>query len=265
MQEIEINELIYKRIGENIVSLINCTNDFKGELIVPKTIQYEGKEFDVVSIKGEALWGCCDLSSLTIPNTILNIGYKAFDSCYNLNTVYLPAFTDIDRYAFTKTGIKTINGISYLPSSIIEVGKHTFEEVGFVTFNLNEKTYKPEHKEVCVVSCEENLCGDVVIPSSIEVDGKKYPVVEIGDLGLAMSEQISSLTIPESVRKIGCKIFEYEIPIKSITCLSPIPPQFCSATFWKMPKIELLKVPTQSIEIYQSSPWAKYFERIKGI
>lgn len=70
----------------------------------------------------------------------------------------------------------------------------------------------------CGVS-PENLKGDVVIPSTVKIDGKVYTVTEIEERAFESCDNMTNITIPPSVTTIGaaafracCKLTDVEIP-----------------------------------------------------
>ena len=54
---------------------------------------------------------------------------------------------------------------------------------------------------------EENYSGEVVIPSSITVEGKEYTVTSIGWEAFYDCKGLTSITIPNSVTSIGDSAF----------------------------------------------------------
>ena len=60
-----------------------------------------------------------------------------------------------------------------------------------------------------VISGEEKYSGEVVIPSSITVEGKEYTVASIGYRAFNGCSGLTSVTIPNSVTSIGEDAFAY--------------------------------------------------------
>ena len=56
---------------------------------------------------------------------------------------------------------------------------------------------------------EEKYSGEVVIPSSITVEGKEYPVTSIGQDAFRECSGLTSVTIPNTVTSIGASAFAY--------------------------------------------------------
>ena len=57
------------------------SNEYIGEIVIPKTVTSGGKTYSVISIGNIAFDGCSGLTSVTIPNSVTSIGNNAFYSC----------------------------------------------------------------------------------------------------------------------------------------------------------------------------------------
>ena len=59
--------------------------------------------------------------------------------------------------------------------------------------------------------------GDVVIPASISMDGKNYPVTAIGDYAFSDCEALTSVTMPNSITTTGTGCFMLSPNLKRVT------------------------------------------------
>ncbi len=137
------------RDGKNI-----CTpSNYAGSIVIPATVNFEGKIYTVTSIANYvfafcrslnevsipqsitkigdyAFYGCNAISSITIPTNVKEIGKFAFADCTNLKTLNYNAtscsdFTTIDRYhtsPFFKSPIEDVNignNVNHIPSGFL--------------------------------------------------------------------------------------------------------------------------------------------------
>lgn len=74
---------------------------YSGNIDIPSTVEYKGKTLSIIKIGDNAFYGCENLISVNIPNTVLEIGRDAFNGCINLEKVNLSqALTTIGACAF---------------------------------------------------------------------------------------------------------------------------------------------------------------------
>ena len=56
-------------------------NSYSGTVEIPATVTFNGKTYTVRRIGERAFRNCTGLTSVTIPNSVTNIDYFAFDRC----------------------------------------------------------------------------------------------------------------------------------------------------------------------------------------
>lgn len=88
----------------------------------------------------------------------------------------------------------------------------SFEEEGYEIDNIKYSINGDE----AVVTDGGRGSGKVVIPSTLEIDGKKYDVTAIGDNAFASNMYITSVTISDGIKKIGANAFNYCIQMVEI-------------------------------------------------
>ena len=111
------DSLCYQVTSDSTVMIIRqdwSYDNYSGltTLVVPEKIIDNGIEYDVTSISSEAFRYCTTLKSVTIPNSVTNIGINAFAGCSNIATLsYDGTISDWN----TKVGYKVTewyNGVS---------------------------------------------------------------------------------------------------------------------------------------------------------
>lgn len=92
------------------------------EVVIPSS--YEN--IPVIGIDFQAFYGCSNLTSVTIPNSVLSIGYQSFMNCSNLKTINIPnSVTTIDNEAFANCdGLTSIT----IPESVTEIELYAFRD-----------------------------------------------------------------------------------------------------------------------------------------
>lgn len=63
---------------------------YSGNITIPATITVDEKTYNVTHIYDYAFSGS-DISAISLPEGLLEIGYEAFRQCYNLKSVAIPA------------------------------------------------------------------------------------------------------------------------------------------------------------------------------
>lgn len=68
-------------------------NEYKGEVVIPNAITFDGTTYPVTGIGEAAFMGCNELVTIHIPSSVTSLGANAFYDCKRLTSVYynLPA------------------------------------------------------------------------------------------------------------------------------------------------------------------------------
>ena len=76
---------------------------YSGDLIIPSEIEYDNSVYTVTSIGSWAFYRCSGLTSVTIPNSVMNIDECAFEGCEGFTSVTIGNdVVSIGSYAFSK-------------------------------------------------------------------------------------------------------------------------------------------------------------------
>ena len=226
----EING-IYYYLGSNpnVAEVTNVSNFwYSGDIIIPETVTYEGKQYNVTSIGDCAFQNCYDLTSVIIPNSVTSIGALAFQKCSRLTSVTIPnSVTSIGSCAFQDcSGLTSVT----IPNSVTTINLGTFHGCKKLT--------------------------SVTIPNSVtSIDAYAFT-----------STGLTSIIIPNSVTSIGDGAFmSCSLTMNVVYCMAEkVPYTFPNAFDWSPIDKSTLHVPEQSLDAYKAaSPWNK-FKNIVG-
>ena len=96
----------------------------QNDVVIPESINYQGKKYTVTAIDGSAFWNCTEMTSVTIPKTIVTIGSCAFESCTGLKSVIIPdGVKTIEPCAFE--GCSSLRSIT-VAGSVESIGEFAF-------------------------------------------------------------------------------------------------------------------------------------------
>lgn len=145
----------------------NYTNDYrddyKGIVVIPEEVIYANKKWKVTSIGesafapfvsstglvpssltsvtipnsvtnigGGAFWGCKNLSSINIPNSVSSIGDGAFMNCISLTSINIPNnLSSIGEWVFT--GCSGLTSIT-IPNNVSSIGECAFQGCSSLAF-----------------------------------------------------------------------------------------------------------------------------------
>ena len=197
--------------------------NYSGNIVLERTVTYREKEYTLVGIGDEAFYGCEEIITVNMPNSVTKIGDKAFEGCKELTSVYLSnALTHIGQRAFY--GCEKLSSIK-LPASLVSIGSQAFyfssyytnTNISTLTINntveigqdvfagrmlsdiyINVIDFSKENKLADIASKVHYLIDgaeitDLVIPDNVNI---------IGENLLKNCQTLTSITIPKSVKKI---------------------------------------------------------------
>ena len=235
----------------------------------PMSLQEISLEEGTKAVADAAFAGIESLISVTLPSTLVSLGYyvfnycinlrhvdfgesleevmyEAFNMCTSLDTVVLPeTVSRIERYAFANC-----NSLSYLilPNSITFIGDHAFKGCS----SLPSVTLPNNLTEIEDAVFEYSGLRSITI---------SLGVTRIGD-GAFYNESLVSATLSETVMEIGRLSFGSP-SLDTVICLGTTPASMDnSPSSFEVPNDAHLIVPCGRIEIYSNSAWGEVFNNI---
>lgn len=216
----EIDDICYNLITKSKKATVTSNKNkyYEGDVVIPSTVTYEGTVCNVVGIEDRAFNNCKDLSSVTIPASVLTIGSYAFYGCKSLMRVTFEGdgLTSMGELAFCGCGsitnlslpntlanipegaflqcvsLKNIN----FPNSLVTIGERAFQECASLTSVVIPETV--------------TALGEAVFSGCTNLTSFRLPknIKEIPEGAFSECVALNHVVIPEGVEIIGEDAFE---------------------------------------------------------
>lgn len=212
---------------DRTVEVVNNNSAYVGDVVIPARVTHDGTTYTVAAIHFQAFFKCADLYSISIPETVTDMGRYSFTQCTSLQEVTLPknATAIPDGMFWGCTSLKTIE----LPSGVTEIGEYAF------------------------ANC--SALGDINLPSGLVFLGKAalmgtaiqnftlpIGITEVSPYLLALTTKLSSVALHDKLATIGECAFQGNTQLKtidipeSVTIIEP-------SAFAQCPQLENITIP----------------------
>ncbi len=193
-----IDGIYYKFYNGNMTAeVISGEDKYTGDIVIPRSVKYNGSTYTVTDIGEEAFYYCNGLTSVTIPRSITSIDERAFHGCGDLLSLAVESGNLIydsreGCNAIIETASKTLiagGRNSFIPDGITSIGGGAFSyNKGLTSITIPESV-----TSIGWTAFEETGLTSVAIPES---------VTSIGSFAFTGTD-ITSVSIPKSVTYIG--------------------------------------------------------------
>lgn len=192
------------------------------EVIVPDSVTY----WDI------GVFTASDIDRIVLGNGLTSIRMNTFKNCKNMREFIIPDnFVEIGKYAFMNTGLYRL----YIPASVKRIHKQAFagsshltlfvekgsyaeqfareNGIPYDTGDINDSVeyvdgieyqYQPDEETYMLAYADEDLIGEIVIPSAIQG-------ISVGGIKEGAFEKCTntfSVTLPDCVTFIGDRAFK---------------------------------------------------------
>ncbi|MBQ4247262.1 MAG: leucine-rich repeat protein [Ruminococcus sp.] len=181
-------------------AVVNYCGDKKGDVVIPSEIN----GLPVTKIFDGAFYSD-NITSITLPDTIDELGENMCDGCINLTSIKLPAnIRSIPEFAFH--GCRSLKKVD-IPSGVTGIGRSAFD--GCTSL---KEVKLPESLEVLSDSCFSDCALESIdFPKGV----KEIPLRSF------TNNKFKELTIPENITKIDSWAFFECYDIEKLTILNP--------------------------------------------
>ena len=186
-------EVTYQEYGSS-----SNYSSLSGSLTIPSSVTYSGRTYSVTSIGEATFYQCSGLTSVTIPNSVTNIGNWAFGYSGLTGALSIPnSVTSIGDCAFY--GCSGLTSVT-IPNSVTSIGRSAF--------NLCSGLTSPVYNANCFAYFPCGYATTYTIPNGIQ---------QIVDGAFSGCSGLTSVTIPNSVTSIGASAFYNCSGLTSVT------------------------------------------------
>ena len=251
-------------------AFMNCTN--LTSITIPES---------VISMGWYVFDHCRALPSIKIPNSVTYIGHYAFLDCKSLSSITIPdGVTKIEEFTFSYCeNLKSID----LPKNLISIGEYAMNQCRNLTSITFPNTLKNiEHS--AFYGCAS--LTSINIPNSVTSIGYEAFAHCIGATSVTLSDSITkierttfngcksltSITIPKSVTYIEHDAFTNCDSLTEVISLNTTPPTlemngtaYTTAFSHTTETTGTLKVPVEAVNAYKTADGWKDFTNILGV
>ncbi len=246
--DVEIDGIYYNLDAENKTAEVTSGDEFyMGDIVIPSSIVSDGVTYCVTSIREYAFWGnhIDFINSISIPNSIVSIGSGAFMNNYNFD-VYIsdifawckiefkPETTSTNPLSLAETLYLNNEKVTTLviPEGVDTIKSHVFQGAPISSFVFPESLVYVAEDAFSGSIWWENLPQGSIYAGKVflkyvdyreDYVGEKETHIDIkegtkiiADCAFINCSSLESVTIPNSVTKVGGGVFYGCSNLKSV-------------------------------------------------
>lgn len=254
---------LHYKLNEDNTAILVRENEYQphynsaqeGDLIIPATFQYGNRTYSVVEIESFA-YDNTAISSVSIPNTVTQIGGMAFSGCANLTNIEIP------------------NSVSYLDGGVFK----NCTNLQTVVLGNNIHLIECETFYGCQKLQNINLNNVVMIGDNAFNDCRKLTslnmpqIVSIGVSAFQSCELLQTIKLSRYITSIGDYAFRYCMRVNKcyVYTTSSIPSlgvevfgqRITGTNSYNLPTDATLYVIQEMYDLFQNSAWRYYFNNL---
>ena len=227
-------------------------NKYTGDVVIPKSVKYEGNTYKVTSIGSFAFSFCRKVTSLTIPNSVTSIGLGAIQYCEALTSIDIPSSVKtIESFAFDScTGLTSIT----IPNGVTVIESWAFDDCASLTSVTIPNS---------VTSIEMYAFRKCVSLTSVTIPSS---VTEIDTEAFLNCSQLATVSIGKGISGIKERAFANCAGLTDVYCFAKSVPNTHSDVFEgsNLKKAKLHVLPG-CVDAYKAEvPWSGFKSKVKA-
>ena len=240
----------YDNQPDGVLYKDNCCLGYKGNLSTGALQIQEGTRL----LASDAFFNCPELTSVTLPNSLNAIPYRAFGECNGLTSITIPnSVYTIDEEAFVScTHLTSFN----IPNTVTYIGWRAFYETGWF-YNQSDGVL---YKDNCCIDYK----GDKPTGALQIAEGTRL----ISYFVFGDCYELTSLSLPSSLEFINAEAFSLCSDIASIETKATTPPVLGDFVFSEFINFAIpVTIPDGTMAAYRNAPgWNRFtnFMEVSG-
>lgn len=190
-------------------------------LIIPETVTYNGIQYTVTSISGRSFNGC-DLTSVTIPNTIESVGrdvftsnnlqYKEYGGAKYIGNAENPYLCLFGITSFYTTTYEIHNDCRIIADAFYDcrVVYNKYDNASYLGNTENPYLWLMQGGSPCTINSNCKFINERAFYNNNNIESIIIPesVISIGKSAFEYCSKLKSVNIPNSVTSIGSSAFD---------------------------------------------------------
>ena len=191
----------------------------------------------VTSIGKDAFYGCENLSSVSLGNSLQIIEDGAFGNCYSLTSIVIPnSVTTIGTFSFAGCDLCSV----VIGEAVTSIGNYAFENTSLLSITIPKGVTSIESGTF--YNCSS--LASITLPNDLKT---------IGGLAFMGCSSLTSITIPEGVTSIENSAFRNCSKLDTVYVEATTPPTLGSTAFTHS---HVCIIPCGTKSAYEASDWA---------
>ena len=202
---VEIDGIYFNVIPKGgVVEVVKHPEKYYGDVVIPESITFKGKEYVVNSIGEYAFYECYSLTSVTIPHSISSIGKGAFFRNPELTSVHIFDIAAWCNISFASNPLSYAHHLYLnneevknliIPDNVASIAKNAFFGfTGLVSVDIGNS----------VTSIEENAFYGCSGLTAVTIGDS---VLSIGDWSFCNCSNLTTVLLGNSVTSLGKAVF----------------------------------------------------------